>query len=173
MRGRGGEGAARTSFVAAVGEVAAALRVGASPPTAWARVGVRCDAVPVLEDVTRLGAEPCHAAAVVAATRLAADLGAPPSALLERVALAVARDAEAAAQRRTALAAPRATTTLLTWLPLGGLALGVALGADPLARLLDGGGGTASALAGLVLAIVGRRWSAAVLRSAERAGEEW
>lgn len=159
--------------MAAVGEVAAALRVGAAPAAAWARAGVRCDGPdPHVEDVVALGPAPAHAAAVVAATRLAAELGAPPAALLERVALSVARDAEAEGQRRSALAGPRATARLLAWLPVAGLGLGLGLGVDPVAHLLDGGAGTASAVAGTVLMVTGRRWSAAVLRAAERAGAE-
>lgn len=162
-----------TSFVAAVGAVAAALRVGAGPEVAWRRVGVRTDdGVPRAADLAGLGgAGPRQVTAVVAAARLSLQVGTPAAEMLERATIAVARDAEAEGRRRTALAGPRATASLLVWLPGGGLLLGVGVGARPWEQVLGGGAGTASAVVGLTLLLVGRRWTAREIRAAERAGD--
>ncbi|MBC7292327.1 MAG: type II secretion system F family protein, partial [Actinotalea sp.] len=104
--------------------------------------------------------------------RLALPVGTPAAELLERATLAVARDAEAEARRRAALAGPRATARLLAVLPAVGLLLGAALGAAPWEQLLGGGAGTASGLAGLLLLVIGRQWTAHQIRVAERAGHD-
>ncbi|WP_246169358.1 hypothetical protein [Actinotalea subterranea] len=149
--------------------VAAAMRSGAPAPIAWQRgMGVPArDGVPHwadLVDVTRV--DRSTARAVAAAARLAQATGAPPAPVLDAMAVALARDAEAAGQRRAALAGPAATARLLGVLPVLGVLLGVALGADPLAVLLDGGGGSGLLGAGLLLMAVGRRWTARYLRAA-------
>lgn len=168
-----GDGDDVRRFLAAVGEVTAAQRAGSSPADAWNRLGIRTEGgVPVGADLLRLCAQPGYVAAVRAAARLAVDVGAPTAALLERVAMAVGRDAEAAAGRRAALAGPRATARVLGWLPGVGLLLGVALGADPVAVLLDGGRGTVLLLVGAGLLGAGRWWSGAEVASAVRAGEQ-
>jgi tight adherence protein B len=77
-------------------------------------------------------------------------------------------DAEAA--RQTALAGPRATVSLLAWLPLMGLGLGVALGVDPVAILVGTPLGLAALAAGLVLTVAGRMWSARLVWAAAGAG---
>lgn len=152
--------------------VAAALRAGATPSAAWLRGwGVPApDGVPALADVAERCGDARQAAAVVAAARLAARTGAPLAAVLERIGAALAQDAEAEAQRRAALAGPRATVRLLGWLPLVGVALGWALGADPLAVLLDGGAGTLLLVAAVLLTWVGGRWAAGLVEAARRAG---
>ena len=162
-----------TSFVAAVGAVAAALRVGAGPEVAWRRVGVRTDdGVPRPADLLGLGgAGQRQVAAVVAAARLSLQVGTPAAEMLERATVAVARDVEAEGRRRTALAGPRATANLLVWLPAAGLVIGVAVGARPWEQLLGGGAGSLSALVGLALLVAGRRWTAREIRAAERAGD--
>jgi tight adherence protein B len=109
-------------------------------------------------------------AAVLAATALADDLGAPLAGVLERLADAVAADAEAEAEVRAAVAGPRATARVLTWLPVLGLLVGTALGAQPVATLLHGGLGAVAAVLGAVLLVVGRAWTQALLRRAEAGG---
>ena len=78
--------------------------------------------------------------------------------------LEVEDDAEAA--RQTALAGPKATVTLLTWLPLLGLGLGICLGVDPLPMLVGTPIGVAALVAGILLTVAGRIWSARLVRSA-------
>lgn len=170
---RRGGAAGASSFVAAVGAVAAALRVGAGPEAAWRRVGVGTDdGVPRAQDLAGLGgAGPRQVAAVVAAARLSAHVGTPAAELLERATVAVTRDVEAEARRRTALAGPRATANLLALLPCAGLLLGVVVGARPWEQLLGGGAGSVSALVGIALLVAGRRWTAREIRAAEVAGD--
>lgn len=163
---------AAPSSVTAVLAVAAALRAGASPAQAWQRCwGVAApDGVPAVRDVRVRCADPRHAAAVVAAARLAARTGAPLAVVLERVGASLAEEEEVEGQRRAALAGPRATVRVLTWLPLVGVALGWSLGADPVAVLLDGGVGTLLLVAAGLLTMLGRRWSGRLLRAARDAG---
>ncbi|MDQ0375168.1 type II secretion system F family protein [Cellulomonas humilata] len=113
-----------------------------------------------------------RARAVLAATRLADELGAPLAGVLDRIAFAVAADEEADGERRAALAGPRSTAQVLAWLPLLGVALGALLGADPVAVVLSGGLGTASAVLGVTMLLLGRWWTAALLTRAGRAGDE-
>jgi tight adherence protein B len=174
--------------VRAVGQVAAALRVGASPSAAWGDLGVRCeDGVPRAEDLralggaalggaARVGASRDGAAPVIAAiraaARVAARAGAPPAVLLDGAGAALEAQAELADRRRAALAGPAASARLLGWLPGVGLLLGLAVGADPLAILLDGGMGTALLCAGVVAALSGRAWTRGLVRAAADAGCE-
>jgi tight adherence protein B len=92
--------------------------------------------------------------------------GCPLADVLSRFAsqLEVEDDAEAA--RQTALAGPKATVSLLTWLPLMGLGLGIALGVDPLAILLGTPLGLAALAAGVVLTTAGRIWSSRLVHAA-------
>ncbi|MBT0994151.1 type II secretion system F family protein [Cellulomonas sp. DKR-3] len=109
-----------------------------------------------------------RATAVVAATRTAEELGAPLATMLDRVAESIAQDVEARDEVDAALAGPRATARVLAGLPLLGLALAALLGADPFAVLLGGGLGTTAGVAGAVLLIVGRRWTARLIDGAQR-----
>ena len=109
--------------------------------------------------------------AALAAARLSDELGAPLAGVLERIASAVAADEEADGERRSALAGPRSTAQVLAWLPLLGVALGALLGADPVAVVLSGGLGTASAVMGVVMLLLGRWWTATLLARAGRAGD--
>ncbi|HZL02499.1 MAG TPA: type II secretion protein F [Cellulomonas sp.] len=111
-----------------------------------------------------------RAEAVVAAGRLAATLGAPLAPVLDRVAESLVADDEVDGERRAALSGPRSTARLLGWLPLLGIALGVALGADPVGVVLRGGAGTTSAVVGGGLLIAGRRWTSHLVSRAMLAG---
>lgn len=97
---------------------------------------------------------------------IAAASGCPLADILTRLAAQLEVEDDAEAARQTALAGPKATVTLLTWLPLLGLGLGVALGVDPLSILLGTPFGVAALAAGLVLTAAGRIWSARLVRSA-------
>lgn len=92
--------------------------------------------------------------------------GCPLADVLARLAAQLEVEDDAEAVRQTALAGPRATVTLLTWLPLLGLGLGAALGVDPLSILLGTPLGMAALGAGVALTIAGRIWSAKLVRSA-------
>ncbi|TRW42760.1 hypothetical protein [Georgenia yuyongxinii] len=107
----------------------------------------------------------------LAACRLTHELGAPLAQVLERCAQGLTEAGHARTARAVALAGPRATARLLGWLPLLGLGLGIAVGADPLAVLSDGRGGTACLVLGLALMVAGRRWVAALDRAASSAAD--
>ncbi|WP_321164496.1 hypothetical protein [Arthrobacter sp. Soil763] len=92
--------------------------------------------------------------------------GCPLADVLARFAAHLEAGDDAGAARQTALAGPRATVRILTWLPFLGLALGVLLGVDPLAVLLGTPLGTAALVAGFVLAAAGRMWSSRLVRAA-------
>lgn len=156
-------------------QVVALLRAGTPPGLSWSRavgVGVDLTGVPDVDGLTRLlGAR--HAEAVVAATRLALDVGAPLGRVLEQVAGTLVAEAESRAERDAALAGPRTTGRLLMWLPVVGAFLGWALGADPVATATDGGAGSVAVSLGLVLLVTGRAWTdrlVAAARGTDRSG---
>lgn len=163
------------TFLAAVTDVASILRSGASPEAAWRRgLAVRVvDGAPLWSDLeARWPDDLATARAVHAVARLSTELGAAPALLLDEVGAALVQEAEARAERQAALAGPRTTVRVLAWLPLLGLLLGAALGADPWTVLLDGGAGSGLLLAGAALTWAGRRWTHRYLRAAEAAGRE-
>lgn len=108
----------------------------------------------------------------VAACRLTAALGAPLAGVLESVSESVAESGRAEASRRTALAGPRSTARLLALLPIVGLVLGAAVGAQPWRILLDGGWGSALGLLGLILMVAGHMLTARLVAAAVAAGRE-
>lgn len=162
-----------------VTEVAARLRAGSPVADAWRRAtGGPHETGPAapaadrwLADARSRTRDPRVRAqldAVGAACRLAERLGAPLAEVLERSADGVVEVAQAEGSLRVALAGPASTARLLAWLPVAGVALGWALGADPLVTLLDGGAGTVAGVLGVALAVAGRRWSRALVEGARR-----
>ncbi|MDF9752105.1 tight adherence protein B [Arthrobacter sp. ES3-54] len=95
--------------------------------------------------------------------------GCPLADVLARFAAHLETEDDAEAARQTALAGPRATVRLLTWLPLSGLALGLLLGVDPVATLLGNPWGLAALAAGVALTAVGRLWSSRLVQAAAEA----
>ena len=166
-----------TSLSAALLLAAAQLRAGAAPHDAWRRalgtdVGA-VDDVPSIEQLMRsapargpLADTGGRAAAVVVAAGAARALGAPLAAVLERVAVSIAADEEAAGELHAALAGPRATARVLSWLPVLGLLVSSLIGADPTGVLLGGGLGSLAAVLGVGLMILGRLWTRALLTRA-------
>lgn len=103
---------------------------------------------------------------LAACFELAEASGCPLAEVLTRFAEHLEAADDAAAARQTALAGPKATVRILTWLPFLGLGLGMLLGVDAAAVLFGTPLGLASLAAGLVLAAAGRFWSARLVRSA-------
>jgi tight adherence protein B len=101
---------------------------------------------------------------VAAAINLAERTGAPLAELLERV----EADARAADRARGAAMAQAAgavaTAWLLAGLPAGGIALGYAIGTDPLGILLHTPIGAACAFGATVLQLAGLAWSRRIIR---------
>ncbi|PJI93872.1 type II secretion system F family protein [Luteimicrobium subarcticum] len=181
-RGTGGRGTGRRRRAGAeaapapvlVAQVAALLRSGAPPGEAWRAVAsVPCDATGVPDPGAlarrlsgRGAADGTRAAwGVVAAVRLAVDLGAPLADVLDDVGAALAVAHEVRAEQEAALAGPRASARVLLWLPLAGVGLGYALGVDPVAFLLGGPAGWATVVLAALLVEAGRRWTGALVRT--------
>jgi tight adherence protein B len=116
------------------------------------------------------GTEPRIWDQLAACFDIAEASGCPLADVLTRFAAQLEVEDDAEAARQTALAGPRATVSLLTWLPLMGLGLGIALGVDPVAILVGTPLGLATLAAGLVLTVAGRVWSARLVRAAAGAG---
>jgi len=92
--------------------------------------------------------------------------GCPLADVLTRFAAHLESEGDARAARETALAGPKATVRILTWLPFLGLGLGLLLGVDPWTILLGSPWGVAALIAGLALTASGRIWSARLVRAA-------
>jgi tight adherence protein B len=86
--------------------------------------------------------------------------------VLTRFAAQLEAEDDAGAARQTALAGPKATVRLLTWLPVFGLGLGMVLGVDPLGILLVNRVGMAALAGGIVLTVAGRIWSSRLVHAA-------
>ncbi|CAH0240871.1 hypothetical protein SRABI83_02874 [Arthrobacter sp. Bi83] len=110
--------------------------------------------------------EPRIWAELAACFDIAEASGCPLADVLTRFAAQLEVEDDAEAARQTALAGPKATVTLLTWLPLLGLGLGICLGVDPLAMLVGTPLGVSAFVAGTVLTVAGRIWSARLVRAA-------
>lgn len=92
--------------------------------------------------------------------------GCPLADVLTRFCAQLEAEDDADAARQTALAGPKATVRLLTWLPVLGLGLGMVLGVDPLGILLGNAVGVAALTTGVVLTVAGRVWSSRLVSSA-------
>ncbi|MFJ4209748.1 type II secretion system F family protein [Paenarthrobacter sp. NPDC089675] len=108
-------------------------------------------------------------AELAACLEIAELSGCPLADLLTRFAAQLEAEEDAEAARQTALAGPKATVRLLSWLPVFGLVLGMALGVDPLGILLKNPLGIATFTSGLVLTVAGRMWSSRLVASAAEA----
>ncbi|WP_457973756.1 hypothetical protein [Arthrobacter sp. D1-17] len=149
-------GAASTAILAAAR--GAALR--GAPVAEAIRLAVRTSGLPADNGEPRIWTE------LAACFEIAEASGCPLADVLARFAAQLEVEDDAEAARQTALAGPKATVTLLTWLPLLGLGLGVCLGVDPLAMLVGTPIGIAALVAGILLTVSGRIWSARLVRAA-------
>lgn len=174
---------------AAAGELAVLLRSGMPAAMAWRHVPPG-DAHPALvaaaasaRDAAEQGADVAAALLEAAAGargdpgraalhglavtwHVAQHAGAPVADLLARYADYLRAEVDAAAEVEGALAAPRATVRVLVALPPAGLALGAALGADPVGVLLGTAAGRVSAVAGAGFAVTGWWWTRRLLSAA-------
>ncbi|WP_405826418.1 type II secretion system F family protein [Streptomyces sp. NBC_01390] len=106
---------------------------------------------------------------LAACWRVAVDQGAGLAAGLDRLEGALRADRDQRADLRAQLAGARSTAVMLAGLPVLGLVLGTALGADPLHVLLHTGAGLGCLLVGGVLEGVGLWWALRIVRGAETA----
>ena len=143
-RARRERSADRTRLLDALGAAAADLRAGLPVTRALPAPGPAQD--PLWSRVT-------------AASVVAERTGAPLADVIERIE-ADARSADRAEAAAAAqLAGARATAWLLAGLPAGGIALGYAIGADPLAVLLHTPVGAACAVGAVALQLAGLAWA--------------
>jgi tight adherence protein B len=101
---------------------------------------------------------------------VSAETGAPMAAALEQVAVSLADDQALGAVVAGELAGPRATGKIMAGLPLCGIALGYALGGDPIEFLLQGPLGWGCLVCGVALAAAGVLWVEALAQQAAREG---
>ncbi|MFI8192841.1 type II secretion system F family protein [Streptomyces sp. NPDC085946] len=106
---------------------------------------------------------------LAACWRVAVDQGAGLAAGLDRLEGALRAERDQRADLRAQLAGARSTAVMLAGLPVLGLLLGTALGADPLHVLLHTGAGLACLAAGAVLEGLGLWWVLRIVRGAEAA----
>jgi tight adherence protein B len=106
---------------------------------------------------------------LAACWRVAVDRGAGLAAGLDRLEGALCAERDQRADLRAQLAGSRSTAWMLAGLPVLGLLLGTALGADPLHVLLHTGPGLGCLLVGGVLEGMGLWWALRIVRGAETA----
>lgn len=164
-----------------VAEVATRLRSGASPEEAWyqsikssygnsCKHGIDEHGVPLAlralwkkprrffqkkksADQTQLAIP-----AAIAVCRLSHSSGAPIADVLDSCASGISEAAEAASARSVALAGPQTSAQMLAWLPLVGVVLGSALGAEPLHFLFSTTAGLCVFFLGIACEIAGIVW---------------
>ncbi|GAA2138514.1 hypothetical protein GCM10009760_19910 [Kitasatospora kazusensis] len=188
-RGLANEAGRRASAVIELCEgLAAELRSGATPELALHTVTTRTGSLRSglgLEAVARLAAGryggdiPAAlrhlaelpggrgAAAVAACWHITAESGGGLVTGLDQLADALRAERALAEEIAGELAAPRTTVVVLAALPVVGLLLGAALGADPVRVLLHTPVGLACLAAGVLLEAAGLAWTARIIRSAE------
>ncbi|MFF4504773.1 type II secretion system F family protein [Streptomyces sp. NPDC001401] len=147
-RDSGGLGGAQAAVLAAArfgGDVPGALAMAARQPGAEGLLGL------------------------AACWRVAVDQGAGLAAGLDRLEGALRAERDQRADLRAQLAGAKSTAVMLAGLPALGLALGTALGADPLHVLLHTGAGLGCLLVGGLLEGLGMWWAMRIVRGAEAA----
>ncbi|GAA1259344.1 hypothetical protein GCM10009665_56820 [Kitasatospora nipponensis] len=107
------------------------------------------------------------ASAIAACWQVTADSGTGLAVSLDQVAAALRADLGLREEIRSELAGPRTTAALLAALPVFGLVLGSALGAQPLRILLSTPLGMGCLLAGGLLEVAGLLWTARIIRAAQ------
>ncbi|UNO43945.1 type II secretion system F family protein [Streptomyces sp. MST-110588] len=158
--------------------VAGELHAGRQPGQALLTAGTRAfgDTGPAVQAAARFGGDIPKAlraaarspgagglTAVAACWQVAAEGGAGLASGLERIAAALRSQRDQREDLRAQLAGPRATALMLALLPLGGLLMGTALGADPLRVLLHTPAGWGCLAVGLLLEWGGLIWTARIV----------
>lgn len=172
------------AVTALCGAVAAELRAGHEPGQALLTAGRNAGALGTAESAVlaaaRFGGDVPEAlllaasrpgseglAGVAACWRVAVDGGAGLAAGLTRLESALRAERRHREELRAQLAGAWSTVAVLALLPLVGLGLGAALGADPLGVLLHSPGGLVCLLTGGVLETAGLLWASRIVRSGE------
>lgn len=155
--------------------LAVLLQAGAVPVVAWRHL-VSIGDVHAESIVARIDAGAPLIAAIeaeggawqdlAAAWEVATTVGAPLAEVLRMIAETLRDAASAADDVRIALAEPAGTARLLLWMPLAGLLLGFALGFDTVGVIVGTPAGAGCVVAGLLLVLAARIWTARLLRRA-------
>jgi tight adherence protein B len=163
-----------TAIAALADEYAAGAGLGAAFRSAAPAAGRFAPALVEAAVLAGLGAEPQQAlsrepmlAPLAVGCALSARSGASMTALLAGVRADLMADRDTRAAVRAAVAGPRASALLLAGLPVLGLLMGAALGADPARVLLRTPAGAGVLTAGVVLDLLGLVWT--LLLTRERA----
>jgi tight adherence protein B len=127
--------------------LAADLRAGLPPALAA-----------MASDPSKAGTDPRLAELTAAVWRLGEQTGAPAADLIERIETDARAGDRAKATAAAEAAGAQATAMLLAALPLGGIALGYSIGADPLQVLLHTKLGAACAIGAVILQCAGLLW---------------
>jgi tight adherence protein B len=157
--------AARSRVLDEIGAMAADLRAGlpaALSPTAPSPAtapSVTTAPSPAAPSTAAASEELRLRTLTVAAGRLAERTGAPVADLVDRIEADARADDRARASVAAQAAGARATAMLLAGLPAGGIALGYAIGTDPLQVLLHTPLGAACVAGSLVLQLGGLAWA--------------
>lgn len=178
--------ARRSAELELLSALAAELRAGRHPAAALAAVPAPADAglesalaaaratAALGGDVgasLRRGATSSALAKLAAAWQLSEDCGAPLADLLAQVATDLRSTVELHRTADVELTGARATGLVLAVLPLLGVALGAAMGANPMKVLLHSSAGAGLVVAGLVFETAGLAWVRRLTNGARRCGE--
>ncbi|GAA5147846.1 hypothetical protein GCM10025768_08560 [Microbacterium pseudoresistens] len=161
--------------IEAVRTLAVLLQAGATPVAAWRHLAETGEsaaaAVSTGLERGRSLTEAIRARGgawreVAQAWAIAATVGAPLAEALRVIADALDDASATSDEVRVALAEPAGTARLMQWLPLVGLLLGAGLGFDTLTVLFTTGAGIGCLIAGALLIVLSRVWTAALVRRA-------
>lgn len=172
--------ARRGQVVSMCDALVAELQAGQPPACAVAAVARDWPELDVVREAARLGGdvpavlrtlaersggEPL--AQVAAAWEVASRSGAGLAEVLDRLSGVLRSDDDVRDEVAATLAAPRATATMLAVLPVFGIGLGTAIGADPAGVLLGSLLGACCLAAGTLLAMTGLFWVERIVDRAE------
>lgn len=184
-RGRAKEEAEQEKLwaIGAVENCAHLLKVGMTPQAVMTTLSRQNDRLAPISRAISLGEEPGRAiatrgedlpsaaaevfAGMAAVWTVSERSGAPAADMILRYADAQRDALDADRERRIAMAGPRATVRVLSWLPLIGVGLGLLIGVQPV-QLISGLPGRLSIGGGVVLYIAGRWWMKRMMVRAER-----
>ncbi|NYI40282.1 type II secretion system F family protein [Demequina lutea] len=148
--------------------VAAASRAGASAWESWRQWGD--DTATTDEGVPILNRDDALARDAIAAARLAHESGVPLADLVSSLARVEAVRENARLAVGVAMAGPRASASLLGWLPVAGLLVSAVVDPRTVAVLATTRLGWGLIVVAVGLTAMGRRWMTTLLRTASAAG---
>lgn len=151
---------AADAVVADLPETAAGARTALRSVAAAARLGADVDAALTAATADAARAEHMVLTRVARAWRLARRYGLPLADVIDAVRCDIEATSRFAAQLSAKLAGPRASATILSALPLLGIALGEAMGASPVDVLASTASGQLLLAAGAALLLAGNAWCA-------------